>query len=249
MYILYVDDAGSVGNPEERHYVLGGVALFERQIWHLEQWLESVATRTALPEPETLEFHGNEMLSGTKRWRALRGKERRAAVIIEALGGFGDLKGRAVLFGIVVHKAAISPRDPIEFAFEQLCMRFDHFLRRTKRDEQAQRGLIVVDRSTRETRLQSLVTEFRRRGHQWGMLRNVVDVPFFVDSKATRAIQFADLVSYALWRRFEKNDDQFFSVIRSHFDQTGGVVHGLLHERYADSSCDCPYCASRRHPG
>jgi len=246
MYILYVDDAGSVGNPEERHYILGGVGLFERQIWHLEQALESVAIGTALPEPESLEFHGNEILAGRRRWRALGNRERRAGVIVEALECLARLRGRAVLFGIVVNKAAVSPRDPIEFAFEQLCSRFDHFLARTRRDGQAQRGLIVVDRSTRETRLQSLVTEFRRSGHSWGVLRNVVDVPFFVDSKATRAIQFADLVSYALWRRFEKQDDRFFRIVRHKFDQSGGVVHGLLHERYADSQCDCPYCDSRR---
>lgn len=246
MYILYVDDAGSVGNHEERYFVLGGIALFERHIEHLEYALEGVAAGTGLPEPTTPEFHGNQILPGTKRWRAVRGVEARRRLIAEALDATAALQGKWALFGAVIHKAAVSPRDPAEYAFEQLCSRFDQFLARTKRDGQSQRGLIVLDRSTRETRLQELATTFRREGHSWGRLRNIVDVPFFVDSAATRAIQYADLVTYALWRKFEKGDGMFFDRIRPKFDAHGGVVHGLVHERWADAACDCPYCLSRR---
>lgn len=246
MYVLYVDDAGSVGNHIERHFVLGGAALFERQIETLERALEAVARATGLPEPDRLEFHGNQMLPGSKKWRAIRSPEARRKVILDALDAAASLSGGLTLFGVVVHKAAISPRDPVEFAFEQLSSRFDHFLRRTKRTGEEQRGLIVLDRSTRETRLQELATTFRRDGHSWGRLERIVDVPFFVDSRATRAIQFADLVTYALWRRFEANDVEFFDAIKHRFDRSGGVVHGLLHERYAESACDCPYCDSRR---
>ena len=249
MYILYVDDAGSVGNHEEKHFILGGIALFERHIEHLENALEAVAERTGLSDPTTLEFHANQMLPGTKRWRPLRDPAVRRAAIHDALGATEALRGVWALFGAVVNKAAVSPRDPAEYAFEQLCSRFDQFLARTKRDGQAQRGLIVLDRSTKETRLQELATSFRRTGHSWGRLRNIVDVPFFVDSAATRAIQYADLVTYALWRKFEKGDPGFFDTIRQKFDTHGGVVHGLLHERYAVGTCDCPYCASRRGQG
>jgi hypothetical protein len=246
MYILYVDDAGSVGNHNERYFVLGGIALFERHIDHLERSLEAVAAGTGLPDPLSLEFHGNEMFPGSKRWRAIRDRDARSTLIREALGATATLQGHWALFGAVIHKAAVSPRDPSEYAFEQLCSRFDHFLARTKRDGQPQRGLIVLDRSTRETRLQELATTFRRSGHSWGRLQNIVDVPYFVDSAATRAIQYADLVTYALWRRFEKADPVFFDTIRHQFDRHGGVVHGLLHERFAESDCDCPYCVSRR---
>lgn len=238
MYILYVDDAGSVGNHEERHFVLGGIALFERHIERVEYALERVAAASGLPDPQTLELHGNQMLPGTKRWRALRSADARRNLIAEALEATAVLRGRWALFGAVIHKAAVSPRDPAEYAFEQLCSRFDHFLARTKQDGQAQRGLIVLDRSTKETRLQELATTFRRQGHSWGRLRNIVDVPYFVDSAATLAIQYADLVTYALWRRFEKNDAEFYGRICNKFDAVGGVVHGLLHERWAEASCD-----------
>ncbi len=246
MYILYVDDAGSVGNHEERHFILGGVALFERHVAHLEAALDAVAQETGLEDPATLEFHAAEIWAGSKRWRAMRGRERRADVLQQGLKAGHGLRGHWAAFGIVVNKAAVSPRDPVEYAFEQLCSRFDQFLSRQKRDGQAQRGLMILDRSTRETRLQELATTFRRDGHSWGKLRNIVDVPFFVDSRASRAIQYADLVTYAMWRKFERGEPALFDVIADKFDSSGGIVHGLLHERYAESGCDCPYCNSRR---
>jgi len=246
MYILYLDDAGSVGNHEERYFVLGGVALFERHIYHLEQKLNEVAVETGLPEPETLEFHGNEMRAGRQKWRSVRGQDARLGHISAALAASNVLRGRWALFGAAINKAVVSPKDPVEVAFEQVVSRFDQFLDRARTGDQAQRGLIVLDRSTRETRLQELATTFRREGHQWGKLRNIVDVPFFVDSKATRAIQYADLVTYAMWRRFEHNDPVLFDPISDRFDSVGGIVHSLYHERFTGPNCTCPYCESRR---
>ena len=76
-------------------------------------------------------------------------------------------------------------------------------------------------------------------------MTNLADVPFFVDSRATRGIQYADLVSYAIWRKYEENDDEFFDVIAGWFDSEGGVVHGLHHYRNRNDACDCPSCVSR----
>lgn len=246
MYILYIDDSGSAGNPNEKHFFLGGIALFERQIYHLDQTLEALVVETGLPEPHKLELHGNEILAGRKKWRQVRGRNARRAIISEALAKVSTIRGRSRLFGVVIEKAAILGRDPVEFAFEQLCSRFDQFLSRQRHDGQDQRGLIVMDKSILETRLQALAATFRSDGHSWGQMRWIADVPFFVDSQATRIIQYADLVAYSLWRKFEKNDDEFFDVIRNRFDASGGIVHGLHHERYANSSCDCPYCETRR---
>ena len=76
-------------------------------------------------------------------------------------------------------------------------------------------------------------------------MTNLADVPFFVDSKVTRGIQYADLVAYAMWRKYERGDSDFFDVIADWFDSEGGVVHGLHHYRNRDEPCDCPACLSR----
>jgi Protein of unknown function (DUF3800) len=227
MYVLYLDDAGSLHDKSHRHFVLGGVAVFERQIHFLDRALNQIAAKIDAADPLDLEFHAGHMLSGRGRWRRLGNKAERRRHLANCLSCIDVLKGQRALFAAVIDKAAVSPEDAAEYAFEQLCSRFDQYLGRFYKKGQKQRGIIVLDKSTMETRLQRLTRDFRLSGHRWGRLRNLADVPFFVDSRATRAIQFADMVAHATWRCYEKGDDAFFKIIETAFDAEGGVRHGL----------------------
>lgn len=53
----------------------------------------------------------------------------------------------------------------------------------------------------------------------------------FVDSKATRLIQLADLVAYSIFRYHERQDNRFLPLFSHKFDRDGQQVHGLLHWR------------------
>ena len=237
MYLLYLDDAGSVSNASDKHVVLAGIALFERQVHFLDGLLEDFAGQIAPAQAELLEFHASHMLAGKGFWRSIPDRAQRRRHLAEALSQVDKLRGQRALFGVVVEKSSVPSQDALEFAFEQIVRRFDLFLSRFHQAKNTQRGLLILDKSTMETRLQQLTRTFRRTGHSWGRPRNLVDVPFFVDSAATRAIQYADMVAYALWRAFEKDDKEFFHTIESAFDQHGGVRHGLfVQKREADDA-------------
>jgi hypothetical protein len=105
--------------------------------------------------------------------------------------------------------------------------------------------MIVLDKSSYETSLQTLARDFRTSGQKWGQVRNISDVPLFVDSRATRLIQYADLVVYAFGRYYEHGDDEFSSIIASKFDTEGGIIRGLTHHTPADQPCNC-YCCRQR---
>ena len=62
------------------------------------------------------------------------------------------------------------------------------------------------DRSSVEGTLRQWTNQWRVASSSLGQLRNLVDVPLFADSRATRALQAADLVAYALFRHFSKPD-------------------------------------------
>ncbi|MDT8343712.1 MAG: DUF3800 domain-containing protein [Thermohalobaculum sp.] len=247
MYLLYLDDSGSPGNRDERYFVLAGVCIFERQVHWLSRNLDDLAARLGHVEPAKLEFHASEILAGRKGsfWRQYGNVEARRGVLRQGLAAFRSLSNDTCLFGAVIDKASAYPEDPVELAFEEICRRFDHFLRRQFLGGNAQRGLLILDKHKSESRLQALAAEFRDAGHRWGVLRNLADVPFFVDSQVTRGIQFADMVAYALRRKFESGDSEFFNVIDDAFDAEGGVVHGLLHKKAPGTLCDCPYCQTR----
>jgi hypothetical protein len=196
MHLLYLDDSGSVGNAADRHLILAGVAVFERLPYWFSERLDVIA-RAISPELwQDLEFRGSDIFSGRKRWRKIRRNERENAYgdALMILGRSSQVR----LFGAAIHKAAISPEDPMEYAFEQLISRFDRFLSRLHRRNNTQRGIVILDKSSYETSLQRLAREFRLDGHRWGQLHNIGETPLFVDSRATRMIQFADLVAYAL---------------------------------------------------
>ena len=181
MHVLYLDDAGSATNPNHRHFVLAGIAIFERQIHWLSEALNKIAAATGHDDPAALELHGSHMHGGKGPWRKIP-KEFRRQTIRDGLAAASSLWSRHQwrLFGVVVDQAALSPEDPIEYAFEQLANRFDRFIGRNYRQSgHTDRGLIVLDKSTRETRLQTLAAEFKTSGHRWGTLHNLADVPFF----------------------------------------------------------------------
>jgi Protein of unknown function (DUF3800) len=246
MHLLYLDDSGSVGNPSDKHVILAGMAIHEKRGHWLSQSLNDLAHRV-WPGSSSLEFRGTDIRGGKKHWRGI-GKAEREQVYKEALGIIAaSPKDGVRLFAAAVHKIACSPDDPMEFAFEQMCSRFDRFLTRLHRKGDTQRGLIILDKSSYETSLQGLAKDFAIDGHRWGDLHNIAEVPLFVDSTATRLIQFADLIAHAVRRYYDAGDDSLFNIIKDRFDSEGGVVHGLIHHKPQEEACGCHYCRQRRY--
>ena len=58
-------------------------------------------------------------------------------------------------------------------------------------------------------------------------------------------IQIADLLAWAVWRRYEHGDTRYFDRVVSRFDAEGGVIHGLVHFKPPAEECLCPACLSR----
>lgn len=245
MHILYLDDSGSVSNQADRHIVLAGITVFERQIYWLSQEIDRIAERYFSDSSQDVEFRGTDIRTGRKQWRKIR-KDDRIRIYQEVLQIISSSRDVRV-FGAAIHKQAISPNDPMEYAFEQICSRFDYYLRRLYLSGNPQRGLIVLDKSSYETSLQGLAKGFRLEGHQWGELRNLPEAPLFVDSKATRMIQFADLIAHAMRRYYENGDSVFFDSFSHKFDSQGGVIHGLIHHTPPGSGCNCLICRQKNH--
>ena len=246
MHVLYVDDSGSAGNPNEKFFVLAGIAVFERRLYHLITDLDRVVAAFGLGDAHEIELHGTTMYNGRKEFYSPKRPEREK-MIHDALGTTTRTLLR--LFGVAVDKQLVSPRDPVEVAFEEISNRFNLYLQRLSNGnppDHSQRGLIVMDETAHEGRLQSLARHFRVNGARWGHFRNLAEVPLFVDSKASRAIQLADLVAWATWRKYEMQDGRFFDQLIPKFDADGGVIHGLVHYARRDEPCYCPACYSRR---
>lgn len=248
MYLLYLDDAGSPANPAEQYVVLGGVCVYEAQVDWFSRELDKLATPYDA-NPEDVEFHASTIFSRRDGpWKSLTIDEARGllkSILKVAASSYDTTR----LFACAIHKESFPATDPVELAFEDLCRRFDYFLGRRRQQGDQQRGMIILDKTTRETTLQQLSREFRKVGTRWGSLKNIIDTPFFVDSRASRLVQLADHIAYSVFRRYHAGDAQYLDIVASRFDEADGVYHGLSHKHADRLSCTCHGCLSRRLSG
>lgn len=251
MYLLYLDDSGSAQNANERHLVLGGISVFERRTYHMARELDQLAEKYCAETPSTVEFHASEIFRGKSApWKRLE-KSQRCCVIKSVLQVLSDDEYGTYAFAVVVHKDSYPGRDPMEIAFEEICRRFDlqlQNLNSSQDQKNHQRGMIVLDESAYETTLQRLAVHFQSVGTRWGVLRNLAEVPLFVDSQASRLIQLADHVAYAVFRAYESADFNYLNLIlhKFHADGQSGRIHGLVHKQTQNTRCMCHACLSRR---
>lgn len=229
MHLLYVDESGSVSDPSQKFFVLAGVSIFERKTHWIEQKLNGIAARFDGNDPNAVELHGSPMRGGRGIWRSFPLQDRVQAITDSIQQGIVDEKFSGVnLFAAVIDKSTMSGTDTVEHAFECLTSRFDLFLKRLhQKHNTPERGMMIFDKSSTEQRLQTLAREFKYAGHTWGKTKNYAEVPVFLDSRASRLIQLADLASYSIFRHFEHGDSQFFNMLNPCFDTEGGVQHGL----------------------
>lgn len=87
---------------------------------------------------------------------------------------------------------------------------------------------MIFDKCNTENRIQHLARHFKYNGHSKGTTRNYAEVPLFMDSRASRLIQLADLISYAFFRKYEYGDDAYYKHVRDNVHAAGGTVHGLF---------------------
>lgn len=246
MHLLYVDESGTPETVGERHFVLGGVAVFERQVYWLNKAVDEIAE--ARFPAAAVEFHAQEIAQHRKEpWHSLPVTERNA--LVDSLYGVlaGSKQANVTLFGVALEKTPTG--DPMARAFEELCRRFDLYLARLHSQGDTQRGLIIFDESRYESHLQTLLREYRSMGTAYGRVRNFADVPFFADSRSTRLLQLADFVAYAVYRRYERGDTRLLDKIIHKFDTSDQVMHGLSHLSPAKATCTCPACLTRRLAG
>jgi len=236
MYVLYLDESGNESDPSDRHFVLAGVAVFERQIHYLSEAVDDLQNKH-LPGYEPIPMHASPMRKGKDFWRKVPQTKR--LEMVRAMGSVlsaADKRG-CVLFAVAVEKSAVlHGEDAVQLAVEEICGRFNMFLSRLHREGNTQRGFLVFAEGRFHQRARTWVRTFRRRGTKIGAIRNFAeDLPYSASANDSRMLQLADHVAHAVFLKFERGDGTLFDEIRNCFDQHDGRVHGLKHVRSDDT--------------
>ena len=239
MYLLYVDESGSIDDPNSNYLVLAGISVYERQTHWLETHVTNIAARFNPAHPEEVELHAGPMRSGKDGWTGFPAQARVQAVT-DVLALLGDPQMKVRVFAAVIEKTLLPVHEIMPHAFEKLATEFDNYLARhyqLSKGRNPQRGIVIFDKSTFEQSIQSLSHVFKHRGHAKGRLRNFAEVPLFLDSKASRLIQVADMVAYWIYRRYAAHDDRGFRLIEPYFENFAGQMQGF-HQMVSQATLD-----------
>jgi len=249
VYLLYLDESGNEDDPADKHFVLAGAAIFERQTYFLSKDLDEVQV-AHFPGSPPIEFHASPIRKGKDFWRNVDQPKREA--VLDSLANViknANLDGMA-LFGAAVEKSAeMWGEKAVEYATEEICRRFDLFLVRRYHADNPQRGLLIFSEGRFTKRAKIWVRGFRELGTRWGTLNNLSDIPYFASTRESRLLQLADIVAHAVFLRYERRDASLIKKFLHRFDKKDGILHGLVHRR-TDTTvpCDCPACFSRLTP-
>ena len=247
MHLLYLDESGGVAEVDQKYYVLGGISVHERKPYFLSKTVDELQKDLFPSATEPIEFHGSVIKNGgAEPWKSMKRQERTSALerAYDIL-----LHEDVSLFAVAMHKASFPGKDPVERTCEEMSGHFDAYLARLENEDPKggkERGLMIFDQCNHQATLHALLAKYRATGASWGKVRHLSEIPMFTDSKLTRMLQFADLVAYAVFRRYEHSDAQFLDRIIPKFDQSGGKLHGLVHMIADRDNCYCPACVTRR---
>jgi hypothetical protein len=251
MYLLYVDESGEPSNLNEQYFVLGAVAVYENNAYFLSRAIDEVQEKWFPSAVDPIEFHAAKIRNRSEEpWCSLRQEQCYEILsdLCSALEAFTEKQ--LVLFGVAIHKPSFQNEDPVEKAFHEICGHFDEFIEQSnlnlgKMDKN--RGLMILDSAKYKGHLDTLLLEYRKTGKtKFGRVKNFADAPTFANSKTTRLIQVADLVSYAIFRRYEKSNTLLLDKIVHRFHRRDRVIHGLMHHVSRYRECTCPACLSRQ---
>jgi hypothetical protein len=256
-YLLYLDESGTHGSSP--YFILSGLAVAEGDARRLQQRL-TATLQEALPDdadPDEFELHATEIKSPARRrlqspWRRLNQRARLEMLrrTYDVIGAFDpvDETHPPALFGVVVDRRW---PDHLRTAYEKVLTDFDAMLSRREDDTgRPQTGFVIHDKNSLELDVQRAVADWREMAGRLGTLNRLADVPVFADSHASRLIQAADFVCWALWRYYglPERDEQWIGRLWHRFDASDGVMHGLTHLSPEFPQCPCPPCLSRRQP-
>lgn len=199
-----------------------------------------------------MELHAAEIFSGREYpWKGYKRKDDRVNIIKRVLHSLDGANRDIVAFACAIEKKYFPGEDLVIRAYEELSSRYDLYLQNLgETTGQTERGIIVIDDTSSETGLINLAHHITRTGNRWGrQTRNIVEVPLFIDSRASRLMQLADHVAYATFRRYNARDLTYFDIIESRFDEQNGAIVGLTHLNSNHRTCTCSACLSRRVSG
>lgn len=244
MYLLYADESGDLADPNVRVFVVGAIAVHEDAVRPLAGEINETMVRfIGRARTADLELHGSPMRVGAKDWRPVPASKRYGLYeeLLRKLSTWHHEPSGSGIEAFAVVMDRDHSQSPTETTYGELLYAFDERLRHGRRHGDPHNGVLIADESRYEKTLQAWVELARawknRPTQDPRRLYAIAETPFFVDSKLTRLMQYADLLTHAVYRAYSADDWRLTNLVLPALPRPR-----LLHFT-SDPSCQCPACS------
>jgi len=211
----YCDESGTGDEPIG--VMVGVVVDAQRMHRTKKDWSELLASLSERAGPEIAEMHTRDFYAGNSPWRAMTGQER-AAVVGDVCKWLRARKHRLVFTGVdkdayFTARANASLPPELNTPWRFMGFHIALSLQRAHQAEGRNKGhtLLVFDNEECERmrftdiicRPQTWSDQYYERAKRQEQLDQIIDVPYFGDSREVGLLQVADFVAFFLRRNAE----------------------------------------------
>lgn len=237
MYFMYVDESGDAGliNSPTRYFALSGLIVHELR-WndYLDRLIEfrrRMRNKFGLLMRE--EIHSAHLINKPGDLVRIKRNDRLTIIrsFIHELATLQDIS----IINVVVDKQGKPPDyDVMQKAWEALIQRFSNTMSHRNFNGPAnpdERGLIVPD-NTDVKKIRELLRKMRKYnpvpsqfgGYRNLQITNLVEDPFFKDSRESYMIQAADVVAFSLYQKLSPSSYMKSKSAQNYFNKLDNVL-------------------------
>jgi hypothetical protein len=244
MHILFIDESGTPPKPnqkEPKYFVLGGVIIPEAGWSGVRDAVHGMKLRRKIRGEMKWRYFSPNNQDPRNPMRKLEQGERDAirADLYKIICGVGSIKSIAAVCSAAAGyaMASVNSQDDLyHLAYKVLTERFQYYLQDiSKLVGRKEYGIIVGDhRGAHDDKRLRMAHQrlLYSTGDFISKYPNMIESLFLEPSHLSIGIQLADMVSGAVWRKYERGDDRWFQLCESSFRRgpRGEILgFGLVH--------------------
>ena len=239
MHLLFLDESGTivpVNKQHSKYFVIGGVIIPERH-WHeLYSKLKEVKKQYNIQSEIKWRYFApnNKQNENGLKHLSFEQKNEVRNKLYDIIASYKSVKIIASVTDIerAYELPYVNTKDDLYwYGYKPLLERFQYYLQDTTREAGVDiNGLVIIDNrlSCDDDRLRNLhhkvmITD---KGN-YSSFNNLIEGLFIAPSHLSVGVQFADIVAGAIFRKYEKNDSQFYDRISTSIRNKDGKIEGF----------------------
>lgn len=235
MYLVYVDESGTIDLSDSENFVLAGLILNEDRWFEADKRVKDLKEKYFPGILGGIEIHMSEIVNGNYEFRKMT-QEQRATLIRDIFEIIKKLEIR-VVYSVVKKKKLLTNLDvrywSYKILFERLCYQLNDL---NVNKEKVQYGLLILDSISkkRDEEIWRGVTDLLKDGRGYEENKFLIEGPVFVESHLRSPMQIIDCIAYAINYHYKENKRKEDEINKA-LEEAFGIIESKMptEKRYA----------------